>query len=152
MRNTTVFTFALIAALPLWLSAPVTAAVDRGQEGATGSAERAKPDKADSESDAGRDKDNTGVDKRDRDENAETAGRQKNAKSDVKLTAEIRRAITKDKSLSMNAHNVKIIAKDGKVTLKGPVATAEEKKTVEDKAEEIAGAGAITSEIEVKQK
>jgi len=39
----------------------------------------------------------------------------------------IRKAVMDDKSLSTSAHNVKIIAQDGKVTLKGPVKTDEEK-------------------------
>ena len=62
----------------------------------------------------------------------------------------IRRAVMDDKSLSTYAHNVKIIAQNGKVTLKGPVHTADEKKTVEAKAAEIAGDGNVTSEITVK--
>jgi hypothetical protein len=37
-------------------------------------------------------------------------------------------------------------------TLKGPVADAEQKKAIEEKAEEIAGAGMVTSELEVKEK
>ena len=56
-----------------------------------------------------------------------------------------------DKDLSTNAHNVKIIAQDGKVTLKGPVASSSEKKVVEEKAAAVAGARNVTSEIEIKQ-
>ena len=36
----------------------------------------------------------------------------------------------KDGSLSMNAKNVKIIAQDGKITLKGPVDSQQEKDTI----------------------
>jgi hyperosmotically inducible periplasmic protein len=95
--------------------------------------------------------DNTGVNKRDRSDKEVTADQQKNNKSDVQLTAEIRRAIMKDKSLSMNAHNVKIIVQNGSVTLKGPVASQAEKTTVEQKATDVLGAsnGKITSEIAV---
>ena len=50
-----------------------------------------------------------------------TAGEQSGAKGDLTLTARIRRAIVKDKSLSMMAHNVKIISVNGEVTLRGPV-------------------------------
>ena len=46
-----------------------------------------------------------------------------------------------DKSLSTYAHNVKIVSKQGKVTLKGPVRSEDEKKTVAAKATEVAGAG-----------
>lgn len=95
--------------------------------------------------------DNTGVNKRDRDGGNPTADQQKNDKSDLDLTAEIRRAIVKDKSLSTNAHNVKIIVKDGAVTLRGPVASREEKATVERKAVEVVGhgKGKVTNELAV---
>jgi osmotically-inducible protein OsmY len=56
----------------------------------------------------------------------------------------------KDKSLSTYAHNVKIIARDGMVTLKGPVRSEEEKRVVETKANEVAGANKVTSQLEVK--
>ena len=54
-----------------------------------------------------------------------------------------------DKTLSTYAHNVKVIAQDGQVTLKGPVRTEEEKKTVEAKATEVAGAGHVTNQISI---
>jgi len=79
----------------------------------------------------------------------ETADHAKNSKSDLNLMKEIRRAVVKDKSLSTNAHNVKVIASGGKVTLKGPVKTDEEKKAVEEKAKQVAGAENVTSEITV---
>jgi osmotically-inducible protein OsmY len=95
--------------------------------------------------------DNTAVNKRDRDGANPTADQQKNDKSDLDLTAEIRRAIVKDKSLSTNAHNVKIIVKDGDVTLRGPVASREEKATVEKKAVEVMGKakGKVTNELAI---
>ena len=55
-----------------------------------------------------------------------------------------------DKSLSTYAHNVKMISQNGKVTLKGPVRSEEEKQTIEQKATEVAGAGNVTNEITVK--
>ena len=54
-----------------------------------------------------------------------------------------------DKTLSTYAHNVKIVAQDGQVTLKGPVRTEDEKKTVEAKATEVAGAGHVTNQISI---
>jgi osmotically-inducible protein OsmY len=54
-----------------------------------------------------------------------------------------------DKTLSSYAHNVKIVSQDGQVTLKGPVRTEAEKKSVEDKATALAGAGHVTSEISI---
>ena len=49
------------------------------------------------------------------------ADQQSNNSADLKMTQEIRRALMKDKSLSMYAHNVKVITENGKVTLRGPV-------------------------------
>jgi len=95
--------------------------------------------------------DNTAVNRRDRDGGTTTADKQGNDKSDLELTAEIRRAIVKDKTLSTNAHNVKIVVKDGDVTLRGPVASAAEKASVEKKATEIVGhgKGKVTNELAV---
>jgi hyperosmotically inducible protein len=58
----------------------------------------------------------------------------------------------KDKSLSSNAHNVKVIAQNGAVTLKGPVNSEQEKQTVEAKAAQIVGADKVNSEIQVAPK
>jgi osmotically-inducible protein OsmY len=68
---------------------------------------------------------------------------------DRELTKKIRSAIIGDKSLSTYAHNIKIITRDGKVTLKGPVRSNEEKTTVLSKAGEIAGQGNVTDEMDV---
>jgi hypothetical protein len=95
--------------------------------------------------------DNTGTNQRDRKDSEPTADQQKNDKTDLDLTAEIRRSVMADKALSTNAHNIKIIAENGKVTLKGPVATAKEKKIVEKKAQQIAGAANVVSEIQIKK-
>ena len=94
--------------------------------------------------------DNTGVNKRDRDKAAPTADQAKENKSDRQLMQEIRKSVMADKSLSTYAHNVKIIAEHGQITLKGPVHTDEERKTIEAKATEVAGAGHVTNQIEVK--
>jgi hyperosmotically inducible protein len=93
--------------------------------------------------------DNTRVNKRDRNEASPTADQQKENASDRELARQIRRAIVKDKSLSTNAHNVKIIAQNGTVTLKGPVNSEAEKKAVEEKASKVAGPDKVTSEIEI---
>jgi len=93
--------------------------------------------------------DNTKMNQRDRNQNEPTAEQQKENSSDRQLTAQIRRAIVKDKSLSTTAHNVKIIAQNGAVTLKGPVKSEEEKQAIESKATEIAGAGKVNSELQV---
>ncbi len=78
-----------------------------------------------------------------------TSDDQKNDKDDVRLTANIRRAIMRDKKLSMAAHNIRIISANGAVTLRGEVGSAEEKATVVAKAQEIAGAGNVSDELTV---
>ena len=60
---------------------------------------------------------------------SKTADQQSDATSDRMLTKKIRQALIADKSLSTYGHNVKIITKDGSVTLKGPVHSEEEKQT-----------------------
>lgn len=94
--------------------------------------------------------DNTKVNKRDRAKSAVTADQQKENASDRDLARKIRRAIVQDKSLSTYAHNVKVIARDGTVTLKGPVHSEEEKTAIAAKAAEIAGAQNVKNEISVK--
>ncbi len=96
--------------------------------------------------------DNTKVNQRDRSETEPTADRQKENPADRQLAQQIRRALVKDKSLSSNAHNVKVIAQDGMVTLKGPVNSESEKHTVEAKAAQIAGSDKVTSDIQVRSK
>lgn len=93
--------------------------------------------------------DNTKVNQRDRNQNEPTADQQKENSSDRELARQIRRAVVKDKALSTDAHNVKIIAQNGTVTLKGAVKSDEEKQAIESKATEIAGAGKVTNEIQV---
>ncbi|HLK18021.1 MAG TPA: BON domain-containing protein [Bryobacteraceae bacterium] len=78
-----------------------------------------------------------------------TADQQKSNKSDRELTQQIRKSVFSDKSLSMAAHNVKIISRDGMVTLRGNVKSDDEKKAIEDKATAVAGTGKVTSELTV---
>lgn len=96
--------------------------------------------------------DNTKVNQRDRNKSEPTADQQKENPTDRQLTQQIRKALVKDKSLSTYAHNVKVIAQNGVVTLKGPVKSEEEKQTVESKAAQIAGSANVTSEIQVAPK
>jgi hyperosmotically inducible protein len=93
--------------------------------------------------------DNTGVNTRDRAPGAITADQQKENASDRAITRKIRQSLMKDKALSSYAHNVKVIAQSGQVTLKGPVRSDDEKQTVEAKAIEVAGVGHVTNEISI---
>jgi len=94
--------------------------------------------------------DNTKTNKRDRSKAAPTADQAKNTTSDRDIMQKIRKAVIDEKSLSTYAHNVKIISQHGKVTLKGPVRSDEEKTTIEKLATDVAGAGNVTNEITVK--
>ena len=96
--------------------------------------------------------DNTKVNERDKSAGEPSADQQKNNRSDRDITQQIRSSITKDKSLSTYAHNVKIITQNGQVTLKGPVRSDDEKKAVESKAAAVAGADKITSELDIQPK
>jgi osmotically-inducible protein OsmY len=93
--------------------------------------------------------DNSKINQRDRTKGAVTADQQKDNASDRALTQKIRRALMQDKTLSSYAHNVKVIARDGQITLKGPVRTEDEKRTIEAKATEVAGAGHVTNQMSV---
>jgi len=97
--------------------------------------------------------DNTAKNQRDRNQSEPTADKQQENKPDRELARQIRQALVKDKSLSTYAHNIKVIAQNGEVTLKGPVKSAEEKQAIEAKAAEVAGGpDRIKSEIEVTPK
>jgi len=93
--------------------------------------------------------DNTKVNERDRNKAEPTADQQNQNRSDVELTAKIRQAVVNDKSLSTNAHNIKIITQNGLVTLKGPVKNDAEKSTIEKAAMSVAGDKNVTSQIDI---
>ncbi len=95
--------------------------------------------------------DNTKVNKRDKNSGEATADKQKMNRPDRELTAKIRKSVMADKSLSTYAHNVKIISQSGMVTLKGPVRSDEEVKTIMAKTVEIVGsADKVTNQMSVK--
>src|ERR1700694_4240977 len=93
--------------------------------------------------------DNTKVNARDRAKGAATADQQKENAGDRDLARKIRQSLMKDKALSSYAHNVKVIAQGGQITLKGPVRSDEESRSVEAKATEVAGAGHVTNQMSV---
>lgn len=93
--------------------------------------------------------DNSRQNVRDRDRRALTPLDQGNSKADVTTTAQIRKEIIADKSMTVNARNVKIITKDGQVTLRGPVNTAEEKRRIAEIASRIASSENVNNQLEV---
>jgi hyperosmotically inducible protein len=96
--------------------------------------------------------DNTGVNQRDRNASEPTADQQKMNAADQQLSASIRKQVMEDKSLSTDAHNIKIITQNGEVTLKGPVKSEDERRSILDKARANTGdEKKIHDEISVKQ-
>lgn len=96
---------------------------------------------------------NTGINKRDAPANSQTAANptpmdQSNKQPDLRTEADVRKAIVDDKSLSMLAHNVKVMTANGVVTLRGPVKSAEEKKRVEELARHVQGVSSVKNELD----
>jgi osmotically-inducible protein OsmY len=87
--------------------------------------------------------------KTNKDQAGPTADQQKTNSSDQAVTQKIRKAIHEDQSLSTYAHNIKVITQDGKVTLRGPVRSEEEKSNLEAKAVSVAGQENVTNQLDV---
>ena len=94
--------------------------------------------------------DNTGVNKRDASGETKTPMDQSNSKSDIDITASIRKAIMDDRSMSTNAQNCKIITDKGVVTLRGVVDSAAERDAIGMKAGAVAGVTRVDNQLEVK--
>lgn len=69
-------------------------------------------------------------------------------RNDVETTKRIRSALVAEDRLSINAKNVKIVTRDGEVTLRGPVASDDEKRIIADLASRHA-AGRVVNQLEV---
>lgn len=78
-----------------------------------------------------------------------TADDQPNSSSDRLTTAKVRKAIVADKELSSYAHNIKIITMKGKVTLKGPVKSEEEKQRIISDLANVIPAEDVTNQLTV---
>ena len=100
---------------------------------------------------ATRDVDNTGINQRDRAEEALTPGDQGDSPADRDTTRRIRRTITQNDQLSTTAKNIKIITVNGKVTLRGPVKSEAERQQIASLAQSAAGGATIDNQLEVKQ-
>lgn len=97
-----------------------------------------------------RDADNTANNAPARDGNQTTPMDQSEKPADVKITAEIRRALMDDTSMSMNAKNCKVITSAGTVTLEGVVDSQVEKDSVESKARAVAGVSNVINRLDIK--
>jgi osmotically-inducible protein OsmY len=93
---------------------------------------------------------NTELNTRDKDSTTLTPVDQKESKADIDITAAIRKKIIRDKRLSVNAQNVKIITLNGVVTLRGPVETKKEKKRIQKIVKKTRGVVKIDNQLEIK--
>ena len=75
---------------------------------------------------------------------------QKETKKDIKITAHIRKIVVRNKSLSIDAQNAKIITRSGVVTLRGPVASKAESKTLQKIAKKTRGVVKVDNQLEIK--
>ena len=96
------------------------------------------------------DANNSGRNVRDRNNQTLTPGDQSNNPADRETTRQIRKAIIAAKDMSLSGRNVKIVTTSGKVTLRGPVASDQEKQTISDLAAKVVGAQNVDNQLEVK--
>ena len=92
---------------------------------------------------------NTGRNARDRNDRTLTPTDQSETAADRELTQKIRKAVVADDSLSMTAHNVKIITVNGVVTLRGPVKSERERSSIAEKAKSVAGVKKVDNKLEI---
>ena len=107
--------------------------------------------RGDTAAEYGTDAANTRVNERDREEGTLTPLDQKENQSDREITQRIRKAVVGDDSLSFSAKNVKIITRDGKVTLRGAVKTDQERSSIERAATTVAGPTSVVNQLEVSK-
>jgi osmotically-inducible protein OsmY len=93
---------------------------------------------------------NTERNVRDKDNATLTPEDQKETEGDIKITAAIRQAVVKNESLSVDAQNAKIITRSGVVTLRGPVASEAESKTLQKIATKTRGVVKVDNQLEIK--
>jgi hypothetical protein len=99
---------------------------------------------------ARREPDNTGINKRDTDDKTLTPLDQGNSSNDLKITQEIRKAVVGADGLSFTAKNVKIITRDANVVLRGPVKSVSEKTRIDELARGTAGVTKVDNQLEVE--
>jgi len=93
--------------------------------------------------------DNTARNMRDRDAGSLTPLDQGNSRTDIDTTAKIRKGILNLEDLSVNGQNVKIITNEGRVTLRGPVNTEEEKRMIGEIANRLVTSEYADNQLEV---
>lgn len=94
--------------------------------------------------------DNTKLNERDRHETV-TPTDQSNSKEDIEVSAAIRKSMMSDSTLSFDAKNAKVITVGTKVTLRGPVKSAEERAAIERIAKGTKGVTEVDNQLEIKK-
>jgi len=134
-----------IAGLGVLMSLPACGRQNEPQVTQTQSANRTTA------TNASPDADNTARNEVDRLTDTKTPMDQSESSANIKITADIRRAIMKDDSMSINAQNCKIITDtSGLVTLRGVVNSQAEKDSIDAKAKAVAGVTRVDNQLEVK--
>ena len=130
------------------LNVAIGCAVSALMIGAAAMAQTSSPDPSPSSA-AAVAPDNTKSNKLDTSNRSATADRQTNEAADLDLAKRIRQSVMADKELSTYAHNVKIVAVKGTVTLNGVVSNTDERMQISKKAQDIAGPGHVVDELKV---
>lgn len=94
--------------------------------------------------------DSTAKNEGDEEEGKLTPVDQGTSDADVKTTKDIRAAVVKEESLSFNAKNIKIITRDGHVTLRGVVESSNERETIVKIAGQHVSPDEVTNSLTVK--
>jgi hypothetical protein len=94
----------------------------------------------------------TGKNERDRSGATATSGDQSESEADLRITQKIRQAVVDDSELSATAKNVKIVTKEGVVTLRGPVKSSQEKSQIASVAQRVDGVKRIDNQLEIASK
>ena len=92
--------------------------------------------------------DNTDRNDRDRSGATLTPMDQSNLQADIDLVAAVRQAIMGQDRISTTGKNVKVIAKDGEVTLRGPVESEEEKARIVETVRAVPGVITVDDQLE----
>ena len=95
--------------------------------------------------------DNSQMNQRDRNNATRTPLEQGNSSDDIQTTQQLRKFVAQGtNNFSVMAQNIKIITRNGTVTLRGPVQTEDEKISIDSMAREVAGTNNVNDLLEVK--
>jgi osmotically-inducible protein OsmY len=71
--------------------------------------------------------------------------------ADRRTTAEVRRRIAADETMSAQARHVNVTTREGVVTLRGPIDSAEERTTLASLAESVPGVRRVEDRLQVRR-